>query len=118
MASAFETAFQSQFNPAATSFFAETIAYKPSTSTTISVSAVVLRELRRRTLSDSGDVLRDEMEILVPVASVATPVDITEASGNGEDWALIDGSTFYVVEVLERAVGGWHRLRVATKVFI
>lgn len=118
MASDFETVFAAQFNPAGLARFAETGTYTQAGASSKSVSLVILRETRQRRFDESGAVLRDEIEFYLASADVATPIDVAAASGSGVDSLPIDGTTFYVVEVMERGVAGWHRLRAATKVIV
>jgi hypothetical protein len=117
MASDFIAAFQAQFNPAALQHFAEDVTYKPSAATAKTVDVVVIRESRHRVFDESGAVLHDEIEVFLAEDDVATPIDIMAASGSGVDYLTIDGTTFYVLEIVERSAGGWHRLRCGTKVF-
>jgi hypothetical protein len=118
MASSFETAFAAQFNPSALVQFAEAVTYTPAGATAKSVQCVVLRESRSRIFDESGAFRREEIEVYVSTADVTTPIDVAAASGSGVDALSIDSTTFYAVEVVERTVAGWHRLRCATKVFV
>jgi len=111
-----DSAFNTYESPAAQYAMAETIVYNPSESSAVSCLAVVKRETRRRVEDESEQGYHEAMEIEVPVATVATPVDLMAATGNSVDQCTIDGKTWEVRKVLERgATGGWHLLQLFDK---
>lgn len=118
MASEFDTIFEDAFNPSADAMFSETVAYTVAGGSPSNVTAIVPREERARIFSNANVLLREEMPIYVSTSDVASPVGIAEASGDGLDSMSIDSTTFYVIEIEESDIVGYHRLRCSTEAFV
>ncbi|MFH1603270.1 MAG: hypothetical protein ABIH03_05130 [Pseudomonadota bacterium] len=118
MASELDTAFSAKILEPASIHLGETAVYTPAGSTATTATIVCDRSTRRRIFDMSGAVLREEIDFTLLASDVETPIDVTAASGNGVDAVVIDTKTWYVVEVVERNVSGWHRITAADKVFL
>lgn len=115
MASNFESAFASQFNPSAAAQFAETVTYNVTGGASKSVSMVVLRESRRQM---RAMVLAEEFETMdawLLASDVAVPKD--QFGLSAPDTVTIDTAAWFVGEIIELSAGGWHRLLLKSKDF-
>jgi hypothetical protein len=111
----FETAFAAQFNPSAIAQFSETTVYVPAGATATTATMVPLRETRMRFEAVSEQDCHEEMEAYLLSADRVTPIDLMAATGNAVDTCTIDSQVWQVRQIIERNVGGWHRLRLSTE---
>ena len=115
MASSFETAFMAQFNTPAAAMFAETVTYSVTGGASKSVSMVVLRESRTQMRAAAIGDEYEEMQAYLLVSDVTTPKD--QFGANAPDRVSIDSVTWFVGQIIELNVGGWHRLVLKSKDF-
>jgi hypothetical protein len=115
MASSFETAFVAQFNTPAAALFAEAVTYNVTGGASKSVSMVVQRESRIQMRAAAIGEEYEEMQAYLLVSDVTTPKD--QFGSNAPDTVSIDSVTWFVGQILELNVGGWHRLILKSKDF-
>jgi len=91
----------------------EAITYTPAGGSPKTIQAVVMRETRRQLPTNSSTTTREQIEVVIrtdATLGVASPTAYP-----GGDSCTVDGTTWYVIIVLERSVAGEHRLGLSTK---
>jgi len=115
MASDFETQFEAAFNSPAAVHFAETIPYTVAGGSEADVTMIPLREEAIPIEDESSTGTHNEMPSYLLAADVTSPTSPLEATGSGVDSCTIDETTWYVRELMESDVAGWHKLLLQDK---
>lgn len=97
----------------AMAIYGETGSYHDtSEGTDTNITLIADRGSRRPVFEPDATSERLMMDFLVKVADVASPADAYLSAA--QDYIVFEGTTWYVNRILERNVGGLHRLQCST----
>lgn len=116
MPSKFDADFDAAVTSQAIADFAEMVAVIPNGHSQRNISAIVMRETRGPMDIEMRGNVYNSMQILIPAndsTGIASPGEM-KVDGSGCDiYPSLDGKYWRCQRILERAVGGWHKLLLA-----
>ena len=113
MSSVIDTAFES-ISPYMMDYWGEPVLVTPHGSSQRTINAIVLRETRRPVDIESHSNMFNVMDILILATNntdgIVSPSEFSKAGG--ADVYVIDSKTWTCQRILERNIGGQHRLEL------